>query len=46
MNLLENNIRPIDIMTFEAFENSIAIVNAIGGVQLMPFFIFWRLQRR
>jgi dihydroxy-acid dehydratase len=31
MNLLENNIRPEDIMTFEAFENSIAIVNAIGG---------------
>src|SRR5439155_3968586 len=31
MNLLENNIRPKDIMTFEAFEDSIAIVNAIGG---------------
>ena len=31
MNLLENNIRPKEIMTFEAFENSIAIVNAIGG---------------
>jgi dihydroxy-acid dehydratase len=31
MNLLENNLRPEDIMTFEAFENSIAIVNAIGG---------------
>ena len=31
MNLLENDIRPKDIMTFEAFENSIAIVNAIGG---------------
>ena len=31
MNLIENNIRPKDIMTFEAFENSIAIVNAIGG---------------
>jgi dihydroxy-acid dehydratase len=31
MNLLENGIRPKDIMTFEAFENSIAIVNAIGG---------------
>ena len=30
-NLLENGIRPKDIMTFEAFENSIAIVNAIGG---------------
>ena len=29
--LLENNIRPKDIMTFEAFENAIAIVNAIGG---------------
>jgi dihydroxy-acid dehydratase len=31
INLLENDIRPKDIMTFEAFENSIAIVNAIGG---------------
>jgi dihydroxy-acid dehydratase len=31
MNLLEKGIRPKDIMTFEAFENSIAIVNAIGG---------------
>jgi dihydroxy-acid dehydratase len=29
--LIENNIRPRDIMTFEAFENAIAIVNAIGG---------------
>ncbi len=31
MNLLENGIRPRDILTFEAFENAIAIVNAIGG---------------
>jgi dihydroxy-acid dehydratase len=31
MNLIENNIRPRDIMTFEALENGIAIVNAIGG---------------
>jgi dihydroxy-acid dehydratase len=30
-NLLHNNIRPKDILTFEAFENAIAIVNAIGG---------------
>jgi dihydroxy-acid dehydratase len=30
-NLLENNIRPRDIMTFEAFENAIMIANAIGG---------------
>jgi dihydroxy-acid dehydratase len=29
--LLENNIRPKDIFTFEAFENAIAMVNAIGG---------------
>src|SRR6266540_1437317 len=29
--LLENNIRPKDILTFEAFENAIAMVNAIGG---------------
>lgn len=31
MNLIENNIRPRDIMTFEAFENAIAVVNAVGG---------------
>ena len=31
VNLVENNIRPRDIMTFEAFENSIAVVNAVGG---------------
>ena len=30
-NLLENNLRPKDILTFEAFENAIAIANAIGG---------------
>lgn len=29
--LLESNIRPKDIMTFEAFENAIMIANAIGG---------------
>ena len=29
--LLENNIRPRDILTFEAFENAIAVANAIGG---------------
>ena len=31
MRLLESNIRPGDIMTFEAFENAIMIANAIGG---------------
>jgi dihydroxy-acid dehydratase len=31
MSLLETNIRPSDIMTFEAFENAITIANAIGG---------------
>lgn len=31
MKLLENNIRPRDVMTFEAFENAITILNAIGG---------------
>jgi len=31
MNLLENGIRPRDVLTFEAFENAIAVVNAIGG---------------
>lgn len=30
-NLLEKNIRPKDIMTFEAFENAIMVTNAIGG---------------
>lgn len=30
-SLIENNIRPKDIMTFEAFENGIAMANAIGG---------------
>ena len=30
-NLIENNILPSDIMTFEAFENAIAMANAIGG---------------
>lgn len=29
--LIENNIKPKDIMTFEAFENAITIANAIGG---------------
>jgi dihydroxy-acid dehydratase len=31
MDLVENNIRPCDIMTFEAFENAIMMANAIGG---------------
>jgi dihydroxy-acid dehydratase len=31
MSLLESNIRPRDIMTFEAFENAIMMANAIGG---------------
>lgn len=31
MNLLENNIRPEDILTFQAFENAIAVMQAIGG---------------
>jgi dihydroxy-acid dehydratase len=31
MNLLENNVCPKDIMTFEAFENAIMMANAIGG---------------
>ena len=30
-NLIENNIRPKDILTYEAFENAIAVANAIGG---------------
>jgi dihydroxy-acid dehydratase len=29
--LIENNIRPQDILSFEAFENAISIVNALGG---------------
>jgi dihydroxy-acid dehydratase len=31
MNLLENGIRPKDILTYEAFENAITIANSIGG---------------
>lgn len=31
MNLVQNNIRPRDIMTKEAFHNAIAIVMAVGG---------------
>ncbi len=31
MNLLENNIRPRDILTLEAIENAMAILQAIGG---------------
>jgi dihydroxy-acid dehydratase len=30
-SLVESNIRPKDIMCFEAFENAITIANAIGG---------------
>lgn len=31
MRLLENGIRPSDILTVEAFENAIAVVQAMGG---------------
>ncbi|MGO9644083.1 MAG: dihydroxy-acid dehydratase, partial [Candidatus Bathyarchaeia archaeon] len=31
MRLIENRIRPSDILTFEAFENAIATVQAMGG---------------
>ncbi len=31
MNLIENNIRPRDIMTRKAFENAITLVTALGG---------------
>ena len=31
VRLLEQNIRPQDILTFEAFENAITMLNAIGG---------------
>ncbi len=31
VKLLELNIKPLDILTFEAFENSIIMLNAIGG---------------
>ena len=30
-NLIENNIHPKDILTFESFENAITVANAIGG---------------
>jgi dihydroxy-acid dehydratase len=31
MNLIEQDIKPLDIMTREAFENAIAVVIALGG---------------
>ncbi len=31
LNLLKNNIRPLDIMTKKAFENAITVVTALGG---------------
>jgi len=31
MNLIDINVRPRDIMTYEAFENAIMMANAIGG---------------
>ncbi len=31
VSLLETGIRPSDILTFEAFENAITILNALGG---------------
>ncbi len=31
VNLIERNIRPSDILTLEAFENAITVVNSIGG---------------
>ena len=31
MNLIETGIKPSDILTFEAFENAIAVVQAMGG---------------
>lgn len=31
MSLIDSNIRPRDIMTYEAFENAIMMANAIGG---------------
>jgi dihydroxy-acid dehydratase len=31
MRLIETGVRPSDILTFEAFENAIAVVQAIGG---------------
>lgn len=31
MNMIAKNIRPLDIMTREAFENAITVVNAVGG---------------
>lgn len=31
MRLIENEIRPSDILTFEAFENAIVVVQAMGG---------------
>lgn len=30
-NLLKNNLKPRDILTFESFENAITVLNSIGG---------------
>ncbi len=30
-NIIEKNIRPLDILTFESFENAIVMLNAVGG---------------
>ena len=31
MNLIREDIKPLDIMTREAFENAISVVIALGG---------------
>ncbi|GAB7009085.1 dihydroxy-acid dehydratase [Halorubrum trueperi] len=31
MEALESDIRPLDVLTYEAFENAITVLNAVGG---------------
>ena len=39
-NLLETGIRPRDILSFEAFENAITVLNAVAD-QLTAYSIYW-----
>ena len=41
-NLLETGIRPREILSFEAFENAITVLNAIRG-STNGIFIFWQI---
>jgi hypothetical protein len=41
MNLIESNICPKDILTFEAFENAITFVNAASNVGLTEQYEYY-----